>query len=162
MRLDALTGAIATDRRRGRRPLFVVASAGSTNTGSIDPLAAIAAVCAQEGAWLHVDAAYGGFAALTDRGKRWLNGIQLADSITLDPHKWLYQPYECGSLLVREGERLRADVVINLLGALTFALSVRVVSALELDQSAVTFKLPEQIEWKDPLGVSGAKTGAQR
>ena len=108
MRLDALTGAIATDRRRGRRPLFVAASAGSTNTGSIDPLPEIAAVCAQEGAWLHVDAAYGGFAALTERGKRWLNGIELADSVTLDPHKWLYQPYECGSLLVREGERLRA------------------------------------------------------
>ena len=108
MRLDALAGAIATDRRRGRRPVFVVASAGSTNTGAIDPLAEIAAICAQEGAWLHVDGAYGGFAALTDRGKRWLNGIEFADSVTLDPHKWLYQPYECGCLLVREGERLRA------------------------------------------------------
>jgi aromatic-L-amino-acid/L-tryptophan decarboxylase len=107
MRLDALAGAIATDRRRGRRPMFVATSAGSTNTGAIDPLAEIAAICAQESAWLHVDAAYGGFAALTDRGKRWLSGIGLADSVTLDPHKWLYQPYECGCLLVRQGERLR-------------------------------------------------------
>jgi aromatic-L-amino-acid/L-tryptophan decarboxylase len=82
IRLDALTGAITTDRRRGRRPLFVVASAGSTNTGAIDPLAEVAAICAKEGAWLHVDAAYGGFAALTDRGKRWLSGIELADSVT--------------------------------------------------------------------------------
>jgi aromatic-L-amino-acid/L-tryptophan decarboxylase len=108
MRLDALTGAIATDRKRGRRPLFVVASAGSTNTGTIDPLPEIAELCVHEGVWLHVDAAYGGFAALTDRGKRWLNGIDRADSVTLDPHKWLYQPYECGCVLVRDGERLRA------------------------------------------------------
>jgi aromatic-L-amino-acid/L-tryptophan decarboxylase len=107
MRLDALAGALATDRRRGRRPMFVVASAGSTNTGAIDPLAEIAAICAHDGAWLHVDAAYGGFAALTERGRSWLSGIELADSVTLDPHKWLYQPYECGCLLVREGERLR-------------------------------------------------------
>ena len=54
-----------------------------------------------------MDAAYGGFAALTERGRGWLQGIELADSVTLDPHKWLYQPFECGCLLVREGERLR-------------------------------------------------------
>jgi aromatic-L-amino-acid/L-tryptophan decarboxylase len=56
--------------------------------------------------WLHVDAAYGGFAALTERGQRWLAGLELADSVTLDPHKWLYQPFECGCLLVRDGQRL--------------------------------------------------------
>jgi aromatic-L-amino-acid/L-tryptophan decarboxylase len=108
MRLDALTGAIAADVRRGRHPLFVVASGGSTNTGSIDPLADIAEICQAAGAWLHVDAAYGGFAALTERGTAWLAGIDRADSITLDPHKWLYQPYECGSVLVRDGRHLRA------------------------------------------------------
>ena len=61
----------------------------------------------RHGAWLHVDGAYGGFAALTSRGRGWLAGIELADSVTLDPHKWLYQPFECGCLLVREGARLR-------------------------------------------------------
>ncbi len=108
LRLDALAGAIAADARHGRAPFFVAASAGSTNTGAIDPLHDIAAICQQAGAWLHVDAAYGGFAALTDRGRRWLSGIEQADSVTLDPHKWLYQPFECGCVLVRDGERLRA------------------------------------------------------
>jgi aromatic-L-amino-acid/L-tryptophan decarboxylase len=60
-------------------------------------------VCREHGVWLHVDAAYGGFASLTERGKRALAGLELADSVTLDPHKWLYQPFECGSLLVHEG-----------------------------------------------------------
>ena len=102
-----LEGAIAADVAAGRRPLFVSVSAGSTNTGAIDPLAELAAIARRHGAWLHVDAAYGGFAALTERGRGWLAGIELADSVTLDPHKWLYQPFECGCLLVREGARLR-------------------------------------------------------
>jgi aromatic-L-amino-acid decarboxylase len=108
MRLDALAGAIAADVERGRHPFFVAASAGSTNTGAIDPLPEIAAICQEAGAWLHIDAAYGGFAALTERGAAWLAGLELADSVTLDPHKWLYQPFECGCVLVRDGERLRA------------------------------------------------------
>ncbi|MGZ6669214.1 MAG: aminotransferase class V-fold PLP-dependent enzyme [Solirubrobacteraceae bacterium] len=107
MRLDALAGAIAADREHGRRPFFVSASAGSTNTGAIDALAEVAAICRDTGAWLHVDAAYGGFVAMTERGKRWLSGIEQADSVTLDPHKWLYQPFECGCVLVRDGELLR-------------------------------------------------------
>jgi aromatic-L-amino-acid/L-tryptophan decarboxylase len=107
MRLDALAGAIAADQRHGRQPFFVSASAGSTNTGAIDALADVAAICRDAGAWLHVDAAYGGFVAMTDRGKRWLDGIDQADSVTLDPHKWLYQPFECGCVLVRDGELLR-------------------------------------------------------
>lgn len=106
MRPDALEGAIAADRQAGRMPLVVCAAAGSTNTGAIDPLPELAEVCAANGTWLHVDAAYGGFAALTERGRRWLEGIEHADSVTLDPHKWLYQPFECGSLLVRHGEHL--------------------------------------------------------
>jgi aromatic-L-amino-acid decarboxylase len=107
MRPDALLGAMDADLRAGRRPLFVGASAGSTNTGAVDPLPELAEICRERGVWFHVDGAYGGFAALTERGKRWLKGIELADSVTLDPHKWLYQPFECGCLLVREGHRLR-------------------------------------------------------
>src|SRR5206468_12756127 len=83
--------------------LFVAASGGSTNTGSVDPLVELGAIAHEHGAWFHVDAAYGGFAVLTERGREQLAGIELADSVTLDPHKWLYQPYECGCLLVRDG-----------------------------------------------------------
>ena len=104
---QALVGAMETDRRAGLQPLFVSASAGSTNTGAIDDLSGLAEVCREQGAWLHIDAAYGGFAAITDRGRRWLRGIEQADSITLDPHKWLFQPFECGALLVRDGRLLR-------------------------------------------------------
>ena len=106
LRPDALAAAVESDVRAGRQPFLVVANAGATNTGAVDPLAELAQVCAERGLWLHVDAAYGGFAVLTERGRRWLNGIELADSVTLDPHKWLYQPYEAGCLLVREGTRL--------------------------------------------------------
>jgi aromatic-L-amino-acid/L-tryptophan decarboxylase len=107
MRPDALAAAMAADLRAGRRPLFVAANAGATSTGAIDPLPELAALCRERGVWFHVDAAYGGFAALTQRGRRWLAGLELADSVTLDPHKWLYQPFECGCLLVRAGQRLR-------------------------------------------------------
>ena len=109
-RLDAraVAAAIDADLRAGRRPLFVAATAGTTNTGSIDPLDDLAQLCAERGVWLHVDAAYGGFAALTGRGRELLRGIERADSVTLDPHKWLYQPYECGALLVRDDHTLRA------------------------------------------------------
>jgi glutamate/tyrosine decarboxylase-like PLP-dependent enzyme len=100
--------AIAADRAAGLIPLAVVVSAGTTNTGAVDPLHAIADVCEAEQTWLHADAAYGGFAALTDRGARLLDGLGRCDSVALDPHKWLWVPFECGSLLVRDPERLRA------------------------------------------------------
>jgi aromatic-L-amino-acid/L-tryptophan decarboxylase len=106
MRTDALKAAVEADRATGRRPFLVVANAGATSTGAVDPLEEIAAICAEDGVWLHIDAAYGGFVVLTERGREWLRGIEAADSITLDPHKWLYQPYEAGCLLVREGTRL--------------------------------------------------------
>jgi aromatic-L-amino-acid/L-tryptophan decarboxylase len=102
LRTDALIEAIEADLAAGDRPLIVAANAGTTNTGAIDPLPELAAICRERGMWLHIDAAYGGFAALTDRGQRLLHGLELADSVTLDPHKWLYQPIECGCVLVRE------------------------------------------------------------
>jgi aromatic-L-amino-acid/L-tryptophan decarboxylase len=113
LRPDALAGALDADRRAGRRPLFVVANAGTTNSGAVDPLREIAATCHAHGVWLHVDGAYGGFAALTTRGRHELDGIDLADSVTVDPHKWLYQPFECGALLVRRAGRLRSAFEIT-------------------------------------------------
>jgi aromatic-L-amino-acid/L-tryptophan decarboxylase len=108
-RMDAseLRRVLDADLRGGLRPLAVVANAGTTNTGSIDPLAEIADACAERGVWFHADAAYGGFAALTERGRRWLAGIERADSVTLDPHKWLFQPFEAGCVLVRDRALLR-------------------------------------------------------
>ncbi|HEX7117754.1 MAG TPA: aminotransferase class V-fold PLP-dependent enzyme [Longimicrobiales bacterium] len=107
-RLDPATVAAAVDEdaRAGRRPFLLVANAGATSTGAIDPLPELADLCAERGLWFHVDGAYGGFAALTERGRALLRGIERADSITLDPHKWLYQPFEAGCLLVRRGHRL--------------------------------------------------------
>jgi aromatic-L-amino-acid decarboxylase len=104
---DALRAAIAADRAAGRRPLAVVANAGSTGTGTIDPLHPLADVAAGEGMWLHVDAAYGGFFQLTDRGRARLLGIERADSLVVDPHKSLFLPFGTGSLLVRDAELLR-------------------------------------------------------
>ncbi len=101
-----LAAAMDADAAAGLQPLFVAAAAGATNTGAVDDLRGLAEVCRRRGAWLHVDGAYGAFAALTARGRERLAGIELADSVTLDPHKWLYQPFECGSLLVRDGALL--------------------------------------------------------
>ncbi|MFW6202381.1 MAG: pyridoxal phosphate-dependent decarboxylase family protein, partial [Gemmatimonadota bacterium] len=106
LRPETLRTAIEEDVRAGRRPVLVVANAGATNTGAVDPLPGLADVCRERGVWLHVDAAYGGYAVLTERGRTLLDGIERADSVTLDPHKWLYQPYEAGCLLVRDGRRL--------------------------------------------------------
>ena len=105
--VPALESAIAMDRTAGRRPFCVVANAGTTNTGAVDPLVAIADVCAREQLWLHVDGAYGAAAVITERGKMALAGLEHADSITIDPHKWLCQPYELGCLLVRDARVLR-------------------------------------------------------
>jgi glutamate/tyrosine decarboxylase-like PLP-dependent enzyme len=107
LRPETLATAIDCDRDRRLTPLFAAASAGTTNTGSVDPLPELAEVCASRDVWLHVDAAYGGFAVLTERGRRALAGIERADSVTLDPHKWLYQPFECGCVLVRQPGALR-------------------------------------------------------
>jgi aromatic-L-amino-acid/L-tryptophan decarboxylase len=98
----AVRAAIAEDRRAGRTPFCVIATAGTTNTGAVDPLAELAALCRDEGLWFHVDGAYGAPASLTDAGRALLAGLEQADSLCLDPHKWLFQPVEAGCLLVRE------------------------------------------------------------
>ncbi|MEZ5290424.1 MAG: aminotransferase class V-fold PLP-dependent enzyme [Vicinamibacterales bacterium] len=108
MPVDALRAAIAADRAAGLRPFAVVSSAGTTNTGAVDPLDAIADVCAAEGLWHHVDGAYGAFFHLVDELGATLAGLSRADSITLDPHKGLFLPYGTGALLVRDGAALRA------------------------------------------------------
>lgn len=115
LRMDtvALAQAIATDRREGRRPFCVVGSAGTTNTGAVDPLEEIAAICRANDMWLHVDGAYGAAAALTDRGRAALRGLELADSIALDPHKWLFQPFEIGCVLVRDMRHLRQAFAVH-------------------------------------------------
>jgi aromatic-L-amino-acid/L-tryptophan decarboxylase len=107
MDVGALREMLDADRSEGRTPFFVIASAGTTNTGAIDPLVEIADVAQQEDLWLHVDGAYGGFFQLTERGRAAFAGIERADSITLDPHKGLFLPYGTGSLVVRDGARLR-------------------------------------------------------
>ncbi|AHG88363.1 Pyridoxal-dependent decarboxylase [Gemmatirosa kalamazoonensis] len=107
LRVDALRAAVAADRAAGLLPFAVVATAGTTNTGAVDPLHEIADLCAAEELWLHADAAYGGFAALTERGRALLDGLGRCDSVALDPHKWLFVPFECGCLLAREPARLR-------------------------------------------------------
>jgi glutamate/tyrosine decarboxylase-like PLP-dependent enzyme len=107
MSVPALAAAIAHDRANGMKPFCVVANAGTTNTGAIDPLHELADLCEREGLWLHVDGAYGAAAVLTPRGQSLLTGLERADSITLDPHKWLFQPYELGCLLLRDAAMLR-------------------------------------------------------
>lgn len=115
LRMDpaALRRAIAGDRRDGRRPFCVVASAGTTNTGAVDPLEELAAIGRTEDLWLHVDGAYGAAAALTPRGRALLPGLHLADSIALDPHKWLFQPFEIGCVLVRDLRHLRLAFAVH-------------------------------------------------
>jgi aromatic-L-amino-acid/L-tryptophan decarboxylase len=110
LRLDpeAVRIAIKEDRSDGLLPVAIVAAAGTTNAGAVDPLGSLAEVARAEGTWLHVDAAYGGFFQLTERGRRRLAGIELADSITLDPHKSLFLPYGTGALVVRDRTALAA------------------------------------------------------
>jgi aromatic-L-amino-acid decarboxylase len=104
----ALGDAVRRDRAAGLIPWAVVANGGATNTGTVDPLAELADICAAERLWLHVDAAYGWSAVLTAEGKATLAGIERADSLTLDPHKWFGQPFDAGCLLVKHGWQLPA------------------------------------------------------
>lgn len=107
MDVDALRETIADDRAAGRRPFCVAASAGTVNSGAIDPLDQIADVCAEEGLWFHVDGAYGAVGILDPAVAPRYAGLERADSLALDPHKWLCVPVECGCALVRDGALLR-------------------------------------------------------
>jgi len=123
-RLDParLAEAVAADRAAGRRPFCVIANAGTTNTGAVDPLPAVADTAAAEDLWLHVDGAYGAAAVVCERGREELAGLDRADSLTMDPHKWLFQPFEIGGVLVRDVHhlhrafRLKAEYLEDAMG----------------------------------------------
>lgn len=104
---NALERALAQDRSRGEVPMIVIATAGTVSTGAVDPLPAIAGVCKRAGVWFHVDGCYGGFAVCAPGTPDDLAGLRSADSVALDPHKWLYAPLEAGALLVRDQNALR-------------------------------------------------------
>jgi aromatic-L-amino-acid/L-tryptophan decarboxylase len=108
MRPDALAESIAADRAQGLRPWMIIAAGGTTDTGAVDPLDALATIAARERCWFHVDAAYGGFFLLTADGRRALAGIERADSVVLDPHKGMFLPYGTGIVLVRDVQKLAA------------------------------------------------------
>lgn len=108
MPVATLRALIAADRAAGLRPFCVIANAGTTNTGAVDPLDDLADLCAAEGMWLHADGAYGAASVLCDRGKHALQGLDRVDSLSLDPHKWLFQSFECGCVLVRNASKLKA------------------------------------------------------
>jgi aromatic-L-amino-acid/L-tryptophan decarboxylase len=127
--IAVLRQAAADDLRAGRWPWLVVANAGTTNTGSVDALDELADICAEHRLWLHADAAYGWAAALTDDGRRRLRGIERADSISLDPHKWFAQTFDAGCLLMRRGAAL----------AETFAMRPEYMQDVEPDPDEVNF-----------------------
>ena len=108
MRVASLREAIREDRKNGLTPFLVASSAGTINTGAVDPLDAIADVCGRERLWHHVDGAYGAFFSVCEELRPLLQGLERADSVTLDPHKGLFLPYGTGALLVRDGAALRA------------------------------------------------------
>jgi aromatic-L-amino-acid decarboxylase len=103
----ALRTALAEDRAAGLRPMMLIGTAGTVSTGAVDPLGELAAIARETGAWFHVDGAYGAFAAIADGASDDLRALALADSVAVDPHKWLYAPLEAGCVLVRDPARLR-------------------------------------------------------
>lgn len=105
--MPELRSAVKEDRTLGRTPFCVIANAGTVNTGAVDPLPDLATLCHEEGMWLHADGAYGAAAILCEQGQRLLQGLELVDSLSIDPHKWLFQPYEIGCVLVRNRDWLR-------------------------------------------------------
>lgn len=131
IRVDTLAARVAEDRAAGFMPFLVVGNAGTTNTGAVDDLEALADLARRERLWLHADAAYGGFFVLTERGRRTLAGLARADSIALDPHKSLFLPYGSGSLLVRDPEALRR----------AHALSADYMPSMQDDRDLVDFNM---------------------
>lgn len=126
---ELLRESIAADRAAGKRPFCVIATAGTTNSGAVDPLDALADLCEKEKLWLHVDGAYGAPAMLTERGKRRLKGLERADSLALDAHKWLFQPIECGVVLARDRRWLPA----------TFKETSEVLKDVQVDGEEINF-----------------------
>ncbi|HYO53943.1 pyridoxal phosphate-dependent decarboxylase family protein [Archangium sp.] len=108
MDLGALREAIDADRRDGLRPLCVIGTAGTVNTGATDDLKGLAALCREEGLWFHVDGAFGALARLSDRLRPLVQGLEQADSLAFDIHKWMYQPFDVACVLVRDAEVHRA------------------------------------------------------
>jgi aromatic-L-amino-acid/L-tryptophan decarboxylase len=98
---------IEIDKKKGKLPFCIIGNGGTTNCGSIDPLRAIYDICVAENAWFHIDGAYGAAAILDKKKRADLGGLELADSLTIDPHKWMFQPYEIGCLLIRDRDNLR-------------------------------------------------------
>jgi glutamate/tyrosine decarboxylase-like PLP-dependent enzyme len=129
MSLIKLKNAIAKDKLSGLQPFCMIANAGTTNTGTVDDLRAISKICKAENIWMHVDAAYGGAAILSDKGRDSLKGIEKADSVTIDPHKWFYQPYEMGCLLVRNHKWLSS----------TFSATPEYLRDIEGNESEINF-----------------------
>jgi glutamate/tyrosine decarboxylase-like PLP-dependent enzyme len=113
MNVSALAGMVAADRAEGKKPFAVVASAGTTNTGAIDPLPEIADLCSRENLWMHVDGAYGASALFSPEHRHLLAGIERADSIAWDAHKWLFQTYGCGMTLVRDASVLAPSFALS-------------------------------------------------
>jgi aromatic-L-amino-acid/L-tryptophan decarboxylase len=113
VRIDALEDAIAHDKKNGIRPMCIVGIFGTTNTGAVDDVAALRRLADREGMWLHVDAAYGGGMLLSHEWPMRHCGLELADSITIDPHKWFYAPLDAGAVLVKDQDRLTASFGIK-------------------------------------------------
>jgi len=134
MRVDEVTEAVATDRAAGHRPLCVVGSAGTVNTGATDDLEAIADLCAAEGMWFHVDGAFGALAYWSEKLRPIVRGMERADSLAFDLHKWGYMPYEIGCVLVRDREAHRA----------TFATGASYLTAMERGPAAGGIKFAER------------------
>ena len=109
IRTDLLLKEIERDRAAGDIPVCIAGAAGATSTGIVDPLDELADIAREQGTWFHVDAAYGGALAFSEKHRHLLRGIERADSVTIDPHKWMFVPFECGALLVREGGRVLRD-----------------------------------------------------
>jgi aromatic-L-amino-acid decarboxylase len=106
LKINALEQAIAKDKADGIRPLCIIGLAGTTNLGAVDDLETLHQIAVREKCWFHVDAAYGGGMLLSSKNKNLLKGLHLADSVTIDPHKWFYAPLDCGAVLVKDHDRL--------------------------------------------------------
>ena len=114
MEISALRAAIQADRKNGKTPFCVIGTAGTVNTGTVDPLLELAAICREEELWFHIDGAFGALVALSPKWRTKVTGLQLADSLAFDLHKWMYIPFEAGCVLVRDREAHRGTFQIAL------------------------------------------------